>query len=261
MKRVRKLLVAAAGKGTRFLPITSTLPKEMFPIIDKPMFQYVLEEGIVDGINELVLVINENKGLLLDYIKKSKDKKFQELIGSVKLTIVDQKGSLYGDAIPIYEARKHLGDEPFMVLWADSFGLRKHGRIKRMLKIFSQKEKPLISLISKNRRASYLYAIPKIKPVSKNLVMVKRLFEKPGSRAIPSRFTFPNGLLLEPDIFPYIEKTKPNRRGEISIVDTIDSYCQKNLVYGSIFQKPFFEAGNPVDLVETMSRLIKLRKT
>lgn len=261
VKRVKKVLVAAGGLGTRFLPISSTLAKEMFPLIDKPVIQYVLEECLVNGIEELILVISKEKKVLLDYLKNSKDIEFQKLLKRVKITFLYRKDSFpLGNGIPLLDFKKHIKDGPFLVLWGDSFGLRKHRRIEKMLKLYSKLQRPIICFIPFFERARFLYAIPEIKQVSKNLLIIKRIFEKPGKKKIASPYAFGNGYLMEPDLFPYLERLKPNKKGEIVLEDAIDSYCQNNLVYGMVFREPLFEAGNKIDYIKSSLRLLLYKK-
>lgn len=261
IKQLRKVLVAAGGLGTRFLPITTSVPKEMFPLIDKPVIQYVLEEALVNGIEELILVLSKDKNSLLDYLKNSKDKDFQNLLKNIKITSVYRKeNSPLGNGMPLLDFRKYIDNEPFLVLWGDSFGLRKHKRIERMLKLYSKFHRPIICFIPFFERARYLYAVPKVEQFSKDLLIVKRIFEKPGRKKIVSPYVFANGYLLEPDIFPYLEKLKCNKKGEIVLEDAIDAYCQKNLVYGMVFRKPLFEAGNKIDYIKSSLKLLLYRK-
>lgn len=260
IKKVKKIVVGAGGLGARFLPITSSLPKEMFPLIDRPVIQYVLEEGLVNGVEELILVVSKDKQVLLNYLKESRDKDFRKLLKNVKITIVYRQPKALGNAIAVLAAKNYLKDEPFLVLWADSFGLRSHHRVEDLLNTYLKVQRPIMCLIPFTDRARYLYAIPKIENATKNLVIVKRIFEKPGRKKIESPYAFANGYLLEPDILKYLEKTKPNYKGEIILEDAIDAYCQENLVYGWVFKKPLFEAGNKLDLVRTSLQLLNYRQ-
>lgn len=257
---VKKIVVAAAGKGTRLLPITSVLPKEILPIVDKPVIQYVLEEGIVDGIEELVLVISKKKELLLNYLENTTSGELKDLIKNVKITIVyQQEGGKYGDAVPIMAAADHLKDEPFLVAWSDSFSLRQDGRIRELLATYQTYQKPVISLIPISERETSLYAVPEIKNIKKSVGEVKRLLEKPGPERAPSLVGAPNGFVLEPEIFLYLNNLTPNKKGEYSLIDAIDVYCQEKMVYGRIFKGPFFEAGNKADVIATVSRIAEYR--
>lgn len=259
-KNVKKLVVAAAGNGTRLLPITSVVPKEILPIIDKPLIQYVLEDNLANGIEELILVISKNKELLLDYLENTSSKELKDLINKIKITIVyQQEAGKYGDAVPIMAAESHL-DEPFLVAWSDSFSLRKDDRIKDLLLTYKNYQRPVISLIPISQRETKLYAIPKIQSIKKSVGVVERLLEKPGPEQAPSLFGAPNGFILEPDIFPYLKKLKPNNKGEYSLIDAIDAYCQENLIYGNVFNSPFFEAGNKVDVIKSVQAIANYRE-
>ena len=259
-KKVRKVALASSGFGTRFMPITSNLPKEMFPIIDKPIFQYVLEEILVEGIEELVLIVSKAKKILLDYIKDSPDKDFQNLLKKIKITVTYRKPSLLGNGAPILSAKKYLKDGPFFVAWADSFALRKDNRVVDILKAYKKLQRPIVGLLPITERARYIWAVPKVERISRNKVIVKRLYEKPARKKLMSDFAFANGYLLEPDIFNYLERTKPRENREIVLEDAIDAYCRENLTYGVVFRKPFFEAGNKIDYVGSSLKLLRYRK-
>lgn len=244
-KTVRKVVIGAAGRGTRFLPITSVIPKEMLPIIDRPLLEYVLEEAIVSGIEEIILVISKSKKFLLDYLKSSK-----VLPKNINVKVLYQNDEVYGDAVPVLLASKYLTNEPFLVLWADSFGLKKYSRVENLLKAYKKYAKPIISLIPISPEETFLYAVPDVDRKDGKII-IKRLLEKPGLNA-PSLFAAPNGFILEPSIFKYLKSLSPNpRSGELSLIDAIDNFCRENLVYGLVFDKPFFEAGNKVDYVKT----------
>lgn len=249
-KKVRKILIAAAGRGTRLLPITSAVPKEMLPVIDKPVFQYVLEEALVAGIEEVILVINKQKKVLLEYIKNGDSPNFKQLLKKIKLRVVYQKGKLYGDAVPVMAAKKFLQDGPFLVLWADSFSLPKYSRIKKMIDSYKRYGASVLSLIPIAKQQTNLYAVPQIEGKNKDVVIIKRLLQKPGPKRAPSLLSAPNGYILNPDIFNYLKNFKPNSQGELTLIDAIDLYCQDKDVYGVIFRKPFYDAGNRVDYVK-----------
>lgn len=259
-KYVKKLVVPAAGRGTRLLPITSVLPKEILPIIDKPMIQYVLEESLERGIEELILVINPKKKLLLTYLENTSSQEIKTLLKKIKMTVVYQEeNGKYGDAVPIIAAAEHLS-EPFLVSWADSFSLKKDGRIKKLLDTYAIYQKPVISLIPISKSGTIIYAVPKIKKVKSEICIIERLLEKPGPNDAPSLLGAPSGFILEPDIFRSLIKLKPNKKGEYSLIDAIDDYCQSSVVYGRIFKKPFFEVGNKVDMIKTISQIGKFRE-
>ena len=257
-KKVKKLVVPAGGLGTRFLPITSVLPKEMFPLIDKPIIHYVLEEALVNGIEELILAISKDKQLLLDYITNTKDENLKKILKNIKVSVA-YKNDFIGNAAGILDAKKYIGNDPFVIVWADSFGLRKDNRIGKMIKLYKKMHQPIICLFPFFDRARYLYAVPEVEQISKDVVKVKRIFEKPGDKGPVSPYCFGNGYLLESDIIEYIEKSTRNSKGEFVLEDAVDAYCQKNLAYGMIYRKPFFESGNKYDYAKTFVELFEYR--
>lgn len=259
-KKVKRVLIAAAGKGTRLAPITSVLPKEILNIIDKPTLHYVFEENIVPGIEEVILVTNQTKSILLDYLKNGSSTEFQEIMNNIKLTVIYQDGEKYGDAIPIMCAQKYLEDEPFLVAWADSFSLRNYSRIDKLLDTYQKHQKPVISLIPITKYETSIYAVPNIKrTLRKDLIVMDRLLEKPGPGKAPSLLGAPNGFILEADIFPYLHRLKPNKKGEYSLIDGIDFYCQNNPLLGLVSSHPFFEAGNKKDMIKTILKMSFVR--
>lgn len=251
-----KVVVAAAGIGSKFFPLATRLPKEMFPVIDKPVLQYVIEEALHPGIDEIILVINKNKKMLFDYLLLNTSPEFQKLLKGIKLTVTYQTGNKYGDAIPILCAEKYVKNLPFLVLWADCFSLRKFSRIKELLRIYEKYKKPAVSFVPISaEQTAYSAAVPRIKRVNGNLITFDRMFKNPGPIHAPALLTAPSGFILEPEIFNYIKNLKSNKTGEYCLIDAIDDYCKKNLMYGLIFKKPFFEAGNPKDLIKTIMRI------
>ncbi len=253
-KKVRTIVIAAAGVGSRFSPLAPILPKEMFPIIDKPVIQYVIEEANVSGINEIIIVINKNKQILVDYLLKNDS--FRKTLKNTSIKFVHQEGQHYGDAIPIISAEKFLKKEPFLVLWADSFSLPKFERIKNLIRIYDKYQKSVVSFIPISvEQTAYSAAVPRIKRVNGNLITFDRIFKNPGPIHAPALLTAPSGFILEPEIFLHLHKLEPNKQGEYCLINAIDSYCKKHLTYGLIFKKPFFEAGNPKDLIKTIIKI------
>lgn len=253
-KSVKKVVIAAAGLGTRFLPVTAKLPKELLPIIDKPTIQYVLEEALISGIEEIILVINHKKKILQDYLKSSQDSKFRKLLNQVKLRIVFQDSEYYGTGAPLLATRNYVGEEPFIYLFADSFSLGKYGRIQGLIKAYGKLQTPIISLIPCSENSTSIYGIAQVQKLVDNIVIVKKLVEKPKQKLTPPIFAAPNGYLLTPGVFGYLDKINLEENGELAT--NLPEFCQENLVHGVIFDSPFFEAGNKVDFVKTQLKML-----
>lgn len=258
-KSLKKVVICAAGKGTRMLPITSVIPKEMLPIINKPVIQYVLEEAIVPGIEEVILVINSRKSIILKYIKSSNSGEFNKLMRKINLKIVYQQRGCYGSACPLVAAQKYLENDPFLVLFADSFGMREHSRIEDMIKVYSEHGNSVICLVPATERHKKIYGIAKIKNRN-GMVVVKNIIEKPGRSVSGSIFAAPNGYLLTKGFFSSIKSLKPGKGEELGLPNAVNHYCKKNIVQGAIFEGPFFEVGNRLDFVDTQVRMSAYNK-
>lgn len=248
---VRKVVIAAAGQGTRLQPITSVLPKEILPVVDRPVFQYVLEEAIAPGIEEVILVIKPKKRILLDYINSSSSLEFKQLIRQVKLTVVYQLDTSYGTGAALMAAKPYLKDEPFLMLFADSFSPKQFQRIPGLITAYLKYQQPVISLMIVSAPDTYTYGIVQVKPVKGNLVRIERFWEKPGPKILPPPFyAAPNGYILTSDIFSLIGL---DQSGELDV--NIASYCQERLVYGVVFDGPYFEVGNRTDLIKSTGKM------
>ncbi|MBN1263353.1 MAG: NTP transferase domain-containing protein [Candidatus Pacebacteria bacterium] len=256
--KVRKVVIFAAGKGTRLSPITSYIPKEMLPIINFPVIHYVLEESLVDGIEQVILVIKKNKSLIAEYVRDYLNRR--EGKKKVGLEIVYQKDTHYGTAAALIDARNHLKKEPFLTMFADSFALKRDNRLKFLLRVYRQYRAPVISLIPAGPKEACTYGMVEAEEVEKDVVSIKRLVEKPGRNLKPPAYAAPNGYLLTPGIIPYLDRLTPEKNGELSLVAAITEYLEKNKVYGSVFKGLFFEAGNQVDFVDSQTKMILERK-
>ena len=260
-KIVKTAVIAIGGQGSRMAPITTVIPKQLVPIIDKPVIQYVLEEVVSTKISRIIFVgfRNRKTRLIIDYLKNSNQESLKELFKRIKVNIVYVGSNTLGDAIPIRAVKRYIKNEPFLVLWSDSFALAKDLRMHKLIEVYNKYQEPVISLLKIGKRETDLYAIARIKKIDSKVVVVEELLEKPGPRLAPSEYAAPNGFILDNRIFPYINKLKANNKG-ISVIDAINKYCKKNVVYGSIFNKPFFEAGNKLDVLISNIRLPLIRK-
>lgn len=255
MKEVTKIVIAAAGLGTRFTPTTHVIPKELFPLINKPVIHFVLEEALTPNIKEVVLVINNKKDSVVEYLKNHAGD-LSDKLKKKTITVVYQDMSKYGDAIPILNARKHLENSVFLVLWSDFFSLKKYKRISNLYDIYKKYQKPVASFIPITaKQTSASAAVPRIKRVNGNLITFDAITKNPGPIHATSLLTAPSGFIFNSEIFNYLDKIKPNKAGEFCIIDAIDDYSRNKLAYGVIFKKPYFETGNPTDFIKSILKL------
>jgi len=260
MQTVRKAIIPVAGFGTRFLPATKAMPKEMLPIIDKPVIQYVVEEAVASGITDIILVTNISKRAvedhfddnkpLEDWLKATGKKQQLEEIRAIgrlaNFIYLRQKGP-YGNATPVLNARNLIGDEPFAVLFGDEVIVGKKPRLKQMIETFDKYGDPVLCAIPVDEEGTRRYGI--IDPaaeVEKGVFQLKGMVEKPGPDRAPSRLASMGAYILTPDIFRAIEKTKKGHGGEVVLLDAIFGLMKKRPIYAKTIEGRFYDTGSKI---------------
>ncbi|MDP1709461.1 MAG: UTP--glucose-1-phosphate uridylyltransferase GalU [Candidatus Komeilibacteria bacterium] len=242
--RIRKAIIPVAGFGTRFLPATKAQPKEMLPIVDKPIVQYVVEEAVASGITDIILVTGASKRAVEDHFDYNlelqnwlKKQGKHEMLAEVKriaemanFIYIRQKGP-YGNGTPVLSAQEVIGDEPFVVLWGDEFIYSTPPRTKQCLDVFYKYGDPVISGIRVDKKDVSKYGIAAVTQVEKNIYQISSLVEKPSPDQAPSNLATHGCYVLTPDIFPELKKLKPGKGGEIWLVDAIKTLMEKRPVY------------------------------
>ncbi|MFA5936227.1 MAG: UTP--glucose-1-phosphate uridylyltransferase GalU [Patescibacteria group bacterium] len=259
-QKVRKVIIPVAGYGTRFLPATKAMPKEMLPIIDKPVIQYVVEEAVAAGIEDVILVTSHAKRPVEDHFddnqeleawlkKTGKDAQLKEIQAIGKLAnfvYVRQKGP-YGSTTPVKNAKHLLGDEPFAVLFGDELFTGKVPRLKQMIDVYEKYGDPVLGVIPVNAEATKRYGI--IDPaaqVEKGTYQVNGIVEKPGPEKAPSHLAAIGAYILTPDIFQAMEKTKKGHGGEMVLVDAISVLMKTRPVYAKLLEGEYHDTGNKI---------------
>lgn len=259
-EKIRKAIIPAAGLGTRFLPATKAMPKEMFPVINKPVIQYVVEEAVASGIEDIIIVTGRHKRNIEDHFdnpfeleyhlsESGKDEQLEEIrrISSLANFIyVRQKGA-YGNATPVINARRLIGDEPFAVLYGDDFFISRPPRLKQMIDAYNYYKGPILCCIeSKKEEDTKRYAFIKGDKVSENIIQVDELIEKPGPGRAPSNIASVSGYVLTPDIFEVLDHLKPGKGGEYYLPDAIAELGKKRSIFGCVIQNgSYYDTGNP----------------
>ncbi len=242
--KIRKAVIPVAGFGTRFLPATKAQPKEMLPIVDKPIIQYVVEELVASGITDIILVTGASKRAVEDHFdynyemenwlkkqgKDSQRKQIQEIAEMANFIYIRQKGP-YGNGTPVLSAKDVVGDEPFVVIWGDEFIYSNPPRTKQCLEVFEKYGDPVISGIRVPKSEVSKYGIADVKQIEKNIFQIFSLVEKPEPSEAPSNLATHGCYVLTPDIFGDLEKLKPGKGGEIWLVDAIKSLMKRRPVY------------------------------
>lgn len=266
--KIRKVVIPAAGFGTRFLPQTKAMPKEMLPIVDKPVIQYVVEEAVSAGIEDVIIVTGYTKRAIEDHfdvpnaelVKNLEQGKKYELLEEIKkiselanFIYIRQKGP-YGNATPIKSARHLVEKEPFLVLWGDDFVWAKPSRTKQMIEAFKKyKATILCGIKTEKEEDAERYAFVKGKYLGDGVWQVEKLIEKPGKGKAPSNLAIVSGYILTPDIFPILDKQKPGKGGEYYLPEAIDMLAKEKPVYAlEIKNGKYYDTGNKLEYLKTV---------
>lgn len=264
--KICKAVIPAAGFGTRFLPQTKAMPKEMLPIVDKPVIQYVVEELVASGITDIVIVTGWNKRAIEDHfdypnelIQTLKDQGKDNLIEEVKRTAklanfiyIRQKGP-YGNGTPVLCARPIVGDEPFVAIWGDEFIYAHPPRAKQCIDVFEKYRDPIISAVRVPKADVSRYGIVEATNVEKNVWQIKKLLEKPTLSEAPSQLAAHGCYVLTPDIFPILENLGPGRGGEIWLTDAIRELMKTRPVYAcEVANAKYYDTGNKIEYLKTV---------
>jgi len=265
-QKIRKAIIPAAGFGTRFLPQTKAMPKEMLPIVDKPVIQYVVEELVASGITDIVIVTGWHKRAIEDHfdypnelIKMLEDQKKYDLLEHVKKTAelanfiyIRQKGP-YGNGTPVRCSRQVIGDEPFVVIWGDEFIYSHPPRALQCIDVFEKYGDPVISAVRVPKEDVSRYGIVEAVNVEKNIWQIKKLIEKPPKDEAPSNLAAHGCYVLTPDIFPILENLTPGKGGEIWLTDAIKELMKTRPVYAcEILNGKYYDTGNKLEYLKTV---------
>lgn len=246
VKPVRKAIVAAAGFGTRFLPQTKAMPKEMLPVIDKPVIQLIVEEAVAAGVTDIIIVTGSTKRAIEDHfdraveletelLAKGKHDEAQQIRAIAELAnfiYIRQKGEPRGNARPVLNSAHLLDDEPFFVFFADDFFRSKRPRAVQLLDTYKQTGKSVIAAIEVDKSEADKYGMVKLgKSVNDDVFEVAELVEKPGKESAPSNIASVGGYLLTPDILPLLEKHEVSVRGEVELPGAINKLATEDKVY------------------------------
>jgi len=264
--KIKKAIIPAAGFGTRFLPATKAVPKELLPIVDKPTIQYIMEEVVAAGIEEVVLITGREKGSIEDHFdisaelenhlrkkgKKDLLKLVQAISEMVTLVSVRQKEPL-GLGHAILCAKKMVGEEPFAVLLGDDLIHAKVPCIRQMIDVYQKVESDLshprqsravIAIQKVPRSETHLYGIIQGKKVSDRVYRVEAMVEKPPEGEAPSNLAIIGRYILPPQIFGMLEKISPDRRGEIQLTEGLKELGKSVPIFGYEFMGDRYDAGD-----------------
>lgn len=269
-KKITKVVIPAAGFGTRFLPQTKAMPKEMLPVVDKPVIQYVVEEAVDSGVENIIIVTGANKRAIEDHfdvpsedlIKNlmaggNKDKYLREIIRIADMAnfiYVRQKGP-YGNGTPILATEPIIEDEPFAVLWGDEFIYSKPPRLKQMIDVYEKYGGIVISGVKIDKKEDLKrYGIAELEHVEGNVHKILKIVEKPEADEAPSNIATHGGYILPPDIFSALKRIKPGKGGEIWLVDAINLLKKEGVPVYTVVIKDgkYYDTGNKFEYLKTV---------
>ena len=272
-----KAVIPAAGMGTRFLPATKAMPKEMLPVVDKPAIQYVVEEAVGAGLTDILMITGRNKNALENHFdrnteleslleKKGDDRRLREVHQSTHLAnmhYVRQRDPL-GLGHAVLRAQMHVGWNPFAVLLGDDIIDEKEDLLRRMMDVYDQRPSSIIALQEVDPSQSHLYGIATVeKTGDDDVVMVTDLVEKPSAEEAPSNLAIIGRYVLQPDIFDALEKTAPGSGGEIQLTDALKQVAQSGAgggVMGVVFRGLRYDTGDRLDYLKAIVRVASNRE-
>jgi UTP--glucose-1-phosphate uridylyltransferase len=261
--KVRKAVIPAAGLGTRFLPATKAIPKEMIPIIDKPMIQYIVEECVAAGIEDVIIVTARGKGSIEDHFDHSfeveetlRRKKNEALLEATErvskmanIISVRQKQPM-GLGHAVLTARHVVGDEPFAVLLGDDLIVSETPCIRQCIDVFEEHNTSVIGVMKVPKKEVSKYGIVGGKKVSEQLVKVTEMVEKPSPDNAPSQLACPGRYVLSSKIFDLIASTKAGRGGEIQLTDALARLATDQGLLAYLFDGRRYDTGDKLGFIE-----------
>lgn len=260
---IKKAIIPAAGLGTRFLPATKAMPKEMLPIVDKPTIQYIVEEAIAAGIEDILIVTGKGKRSIEDHFDSAwelehnliNNGKFEDLkkvkeSANVEIHYIRQKEAL-GLGHAIWCARKFIGNEPFAVLLGDDIVKSEQPCIKQLINQYEKVQSSVIGIMQVEDKDIHKYGI--INPINtnSNLMEVRQFIEKPTLVEAPSNLAIIGRYILTPEIFPFLEEKQIGKGGEIQLTDAIEKLNSEQKVYGYEFEGKRYDVGEKLGFIKT----------
>ena len=268
MKQPTKAIICAAGLGTRFLPQTKAMPKEMLPLIDRPVIQYIVEAAVAAGVTESIIVTGSTKRAIEDHFDRSdalenelrengKHDKADEIKRIAELAnfiYVRQKGTPKGNARPVLNARHLIGDdEPFFVFFADDFFRSDVAWPIQLKEAYNQTGKSVISLIEVDDEGTKQYGIASLsEQKSDRLFRLSGFVEKPGPETAPSHFASVGSFLLTPEIWPILEQEKAGHGGELVLGESLGELAQSGEIYGYFIEGVWHDTGDQLKYIKAV---------
>ncbi len=260
--KIKKAVIPAAGLGTRFLPVTKSVPKELLPILDKPMLQYVVEEAAEAGVEEVIIVISPGKESIASYFQPSLEleqrlassgsldllEKVQYAAGLAQVSFVIQKEPL-GLGHAVLTAAEAVGKEPFVVLLPDDIIAHRPGVVAQMVEVSEKVGAGVVAVEPMPWEVVHNYGVVDATESGERLHQIRSLVEKPSRAEAPSNLAIVGRYLLLPEIFPCLERTVPGAKGEIQLTDGLLLLLESQDLYAYEFRGRRYDGGTPLGLL------------
>ena len=255
--KITKAVFPAAGLGTRFLPATKASPKEMLPLVDKPLIQYVVEEAVASGIESVIIVTGRGKSAIEDHFDVSFElesllrergreddlRLVREISDMVQVSYVRQREAL-GLGHAVLQARRLIGDEPFAVMLSDDIIDSQTPALKQLIEVYEKYDAPVLATMTVAGEAISRFGVLAVEEINDRVYRIKDMVEKPSATEAPSDLAIIGRYILTPDIFPEIESTAPGAIGEIQITDAMRALLKKRDFYAVRFEGTRHDAGD-----------------
>jgi UTP--glucose-1-phosphate uridylyltransferase len=265
MIQVKKAIIPIAGLGTRFLPLTKVFPKELWPLVDKPVIQYIVEEAAASGIKEIIFVNRPDKKEVQDYFKKyinkipeleeilkwrkknhllKELKNLEKITKNISFSYVFQKEPL-GAAHAVLQTKNLVKKESCAVMWADDIVESKVPCLLQLIKVFQKYQKPVIALYRIPRESFQFYGMVEVEKISKRLYKIKRMAEKPSIEEAPSNLAAVGKLIITPEVFDRLKKIHFPLKTDIALDEFLGKMAESGEdIYGYEFEGKWLECGN-----------------
>ncbi len=271
--RLSKAVIPAAGLGTRFLPATKAMPKEMLPVVDKPAIQYVVEEAVAAGLTDVLMITGRNKNALENHFdrvaelettleKKGDTDKLQKVNFSTDLADMHyvRQGDPKGLGHAVLRARMHVGREPFAVLLGDDIIDHRDVLLSRMIEVQEQRHASVVALLEVDPSVAHMYGIATVEATDEeDVVKINGLVEKPSPGTAPSNLAIIGRYVLRPEVFDVLETTAPGKGGEIQLTDALQEMANgpswTGGVYGVVFRGRRYDTGDRLDYIKAIVQL------
>ncbi len=262
--KITKAVIPAAGLGTRVLPATKNMPKEMYPIVDKPTIQYIVEEAVASGITDILIITNRGKGLMEDHFDKSPELELlleksgkTELLETVRkisdlanITFIRQK-EMKGLGHAILKAKSFAGNDPFAVLYGDGVIVSKTPAIKQLIDHYGEYGKGVVGVKLVDEKDIHKYGSLKVEPMHDNVFKCTDMKEKPQTKEeVLSLYSILDRCVLPPEIFDILENTKPGAGGEIQLTDAMREIAIKDGMTAVEFEGCRYDMGNKFGILQ-----------